>query len=170
MIRTWYKGGIRIKVINPNKIKRLDIDMKEACCNSDGEPLVITGEYELSVIYNEGVISTEEVQKLIEETDNYKILKMNIDERVLIIPTKNANNFQSVFNPEVIHGVWCVFESDINQLKLDYSDRYKIKDYDAMRTFESESDAIAYQGDNIHHRERKYIRFTHEITGGDENG
>lgn len=159
-----------MKIINPDKIKRLDIDLKQACCNSDGKPIIVTGEYELSVIYNEDVISTEEVEKLIHETDNHKILEMDVDERALIIPTKNANNFKSVFMPETIDGVWCVFESDENQLKLDYPDRHKIDNYDPMRTFTSESDAIAYQTDNINQRERKYIRFTHEMTGGDENG
>lgn len=57
--------------------------------------------------------------------------------------------------------IWAVFESYKNQSDLNSSDRDKIYDYDCMRTFTNEQDAIKYQHENSENRICKLIRLTH---------
>ena len=55
--------------------------------------------------------------------------------------------------------LWAVFESQHNQEKLEPEDQGKFYDYDCMRVYENEQDAIKYRNENLENREIKLIRF-----------
>lgn len=87
------------------------IDFETHCCNSDGEPLFKTGD--VAIIYNTDVISTEEVEKLI-DTEMYEY-----DSRLVVTTQEKANNMKDPkahpinmyeYSSECVHGV--VFGED----------------------------------------------------------
>ena len=55
--------------------------------------------------------------------------------------------------------LWAVFESQHAQDMLEFEDRGKFYDYDCMRVYENEQDAIKYRNENLENREIKLIRF-----------
>lgn len=156
------RGDI-IKIINPKKIKIIDVKMKEACCNSDSEPLFATDEINLTAIYHEDVISSFEVRRILNDAKYDRISNPNItdDPRIMVVPASIAHNLSNIFKTEDLHGVWSVLESSKHN-----SDH--ISDFDPIKTFESEQKAIQYQMGNRDNRVRKYIHITHDLPGDDK--
>lgn len=157
------RGDI-IKIINPKKIKMIDVEIKETCCNSDGKPLFATDEINLTAIYHEDVISSFEVRRILNDAKYDRISNPNMtdDPRIMVVPTSIAHNLSNIFKTEDLHGIWSVLESSEHNSN-------HISDFDPMKTFESEQKAIQYQMENRDDRVRKYIRITHDLPGGDNN-
>lgn len=66
-------------------------DFESYCCNSDGEPVIKTGD--VSVIYNTDVISEKEVDELI-RTGMYEF-----DSRVVVTTPERADNMKGPTRP-----------------------------------------------------------------------
>lgn len=64
------------------------IDFVSGCANSDGE-LVKGTEREVTILFNQTVITADEVRKLV-DSDMYEY-----DERIIVTTPKRANNLRS---------------------------------------------------------------------------
>lgn len=81
-------------------IKRIDIELTEGCCNSDGELIVETEVYEMSILYDERNITEEEVKKYIMDNRESIARGKSRDERLIVMTTEMANRLRNIMKNE----------------------------------------------------------------------
>ena len=81
-------------------IKRIDIELTEGCTNSDGELVVETGIYKMSILYDERKIAEEEVRKYVMNNRENISHGKSDDERLVIMSTEMAERLRNMMKNE----------------------------------------------------------------------
>ena len=81
-----------MKVIITDNIKRIDLTVTSIMHSSDDVPIPIPEESSLSLVYDETIISSTEVEQMLKD-ESFKS-----DKRLLLLPISEADKFKTVFN------------------------------------------------------------------------